>query len=82
MTSSNIQYVPHELTYEGQRVEYSITINTKFGGSLIIDEAGFYVWLPPTELHGYIPVWVLQDIANKLNELNAEWQKQVEQDIL
>lgn len=58
-----------------------ILINGKDGGELIIDEAGFYNWLPPQPLHGLIPSWILQSLANKLNELNAEWQEEIERDI-
>lgn len=59
---------------------YEIIINGSDGGLLIIDDAGFYNWLPPSGLHGYIPTWVLQNIVDKLNELNKDWQDEIERE--
>lgn len=77
----SISFVPHEIVYVGQVPVYGILINGKFAGELNFDEAGFYVWYPPEVLYGYIPSWVLRSISDKLDELNAEWEKQLNEDL-
>jgi hypothetical protein len=78
----SISFVPHEIIYEGQNPVYGILINSKFAGELILtQDSGFYVWLPPEDLNGYLPSWVLRSISDKLDELNTEWEKQLSEDL-
>ncbi len=56
------------------------TINGKLIGELIMDVDGyFYFW--PTDNNGAWASNHLRELANKLDELNKEWNKQVEKEL-
>jgi hypothetical protein len=61
--------------------KYSIrTNNGKLIGELIMDVDGyFYFW--PEDNNGAWASHHLRELANKLDELNKEWDKQVEKEI-
>lgn len=50
-------------------------------GEFIKMEDGYYVWWPNKDRYGYMPAHFLTEVANKLNELNAEWDKIVKKDL-
>lgn len=50
--------------------------SAKYIGDFEPDDAGFYVWWTNRN-NGYMDAKFLQLIVDKLNELNAEWEKQV-----
>ena len=56
------------------------TINGKLIGELIMDVDGyFYFW--PADNNGAWAANHLRELANKLDELNKEWNKQVEKEL-
>lgn len=48
-------------------------------GSLYMEVDGFYVWWP-NERPGFIGSDFLHAIADKLDELNKEWQEKIDSD--
>jgi hypothetical protein len=59
---------------------YNIRIGEVYAGELAPKEDGYWDWYP--ELRpGYIPSWVLRSIADKLDELNKDWDEQVKLDV-
>jgi len=60
--------------------KYSIlTNNGKLIGELLMDVDGyFYFW--PEDNNGAWSSYHLREVANKLDELNKEWDKQVEKE--
>jgi hypothetical protein len=55
-----------------------VKVNKVNIGELYIEADGFYVFQPAEYKTGYWPEWVLRSIADKLRELNAEWQAEIE----
>ena len=49
------------------------TVNGAHCGDLDLLDDGFWQWFP-VMLPGYIPSWVLRQIADKVDGLNAEWE--------
>jgi len=59
---------------------YNVRVNNIYCGTLEPKEDGYWDWYP--ELRpGYIPSWVLRAIADKLDEVNAEWDEKVNEDV-
>lgn len=55
--------------------------NNVFMGDMIIGDDGYYAWWPNEDLRaGYIPSWVLRELADKLDELNKDWDEQLKND--
>lgn len=48
-------------------------------GQLFAKEDGFYDWWPTQWNGGYIPSYILREIADKLDELNQEWGKNIDE---
>jgi hypothetical protein len=59
----------------GHRIE--ININTHYAGTLEPKEDGYWDWYPQLNNPGYIPAYILRSIADKLDELNKEWDNVV-----
>lgn len=57
--------------------DYTVWVSMSFAGLLTKDEAGYYVWVPPNNLAGYIPEWVITALSKKLKALNKKWHKEV-----
>jgi len=55
--------------------------NGKQIGEVLCKEDGFYDWWPETGQGGYWPADMLIAIGELLNRLNADWQKQLEEDL-
>jgi hypothetical protein len=47
-------------------------------GILYKELDGYYVWLPPLNMTGYIPAWALLSIYNNIEELNKEWDLELQ----
>ena len=60
----------------GDTKNYNVRINNIYAGTLEPKEDGFWDWWPEPR-PGYIPAWVLHAIANKLDEINKDWDAQV-----
>lgn len=60
----------------GDTKNYNVRVNGIYAGTLESKEDGFWDWWPEMR-PGYIPAWVLHAIANKLDELNKDWDDQV-----
>jgi len=54
--------------------------NNVYMGDIICKEDGFYDWYPALNRGGYIPSWVLRELADYVDELNEPWQKQIDND--
>jgi len=60
---------------------YEVDVNRVYSGTLEMKEDGYYDWYPSfPSTSGYIPSWVLRAISDKLDELNKDWDEQVEFD--
>ena len=64
----------------GDTRNYNIRVNNKFAGTLEPKEDGYWDWYPDLR-PGYIPSWVLHAIANKLDEINQDWDSQIQKEI-
>ena len=49
-------------------------------GDLLKGDDGYYVWWPIPDRHGYIPEHVLRELADKLQELNEDWDNIIQSD--
>jgi hypothetical protein len=65
------------IKYQGFHNRIEVFINKVYCGNLEMKDDGFYDWYPNLR-PGYIPSWVLKDIAAKLDDLNADWEKEIE----
>ena len=70
-----------KLTSIYDNIYYTMNINDCYIGSLEMEIDGFYNWIPPSFGQGYFPAHILYEIANKLTELNREYQLQLEDDL-
>lgn len=61
----------------GHRIE--VLINGHYAGTLEPKEDGYWDWYPDLA-PGYIPSWVLRTLADKLDDINKDWDKQVQID--
>lgn len=59
---------------------YNVRVNNTYAGEIAPKEDGYWDWYPDLK-PGYIPAWILHSIANKLDELNKEWDEQVQRDV-
>lgn len=64
----------------GDTSNYNVRINNQYAGCLEIKEDGYWDWWPDPGRHGYIPAYILRAIADKLDELNKDWDNQVQMD--
>ena len=64
------------LTFKPTTSGYIVEYNAEYLGELARDASGYFVFWPEMRA-GYWGEYVLRDIAAKMNELNAEWHKQV-----
>lgn len=62
----------------GEPIEGSIRVrvNGVNCGDLDMGDDGFWQWYPAMR-PGYIPSWMLRQIADKVDALNAEWDAQL-----
>lgn len=51
-------------------------------GELLQGDDGYYVFYPSQSCTGFWEAYVLHGIARKLHELNKDWDKQVQNDLL
>lgn len=60
-------------------VRFSSNKDATFG-EVLADMDGFYKWWPPCRSRpGYVGTYVLRDLADLVDGLNAEWQKQIDE---
>ncbi len=52
--------------------------NGHYMGDIFAKEDGFYDWWPEKSNGGYIPAWILRELADTLDELNKDWQEEIE----
>ena len=60
-----------EYNFSAEKPVFSLEINDKFGGTLIVTETSGYGWLPPEDMDGYLTAEILLEIGDKLKELNG-----------
>lgn len=60
--------------YNEEKRTYTVRIGNVLAGELYIESDGFYVFDPVAGRTGYWPAWMLRNIADKLDELNKEWE--------
>lgn len=53
---------------------FEVRAGSKVLGNLFMLEDGFYQFFAFGTLSGYIPAHILREIADKLDELNKDWQ--------
>ena len=54
-------------------ITYKHTDHDTYFGDFIISDDGFYHWFPKKSNGGYISAWLLRALADKLDELNKDW---------
>ena len=59
---------------------YAVLVKTIKIGELYQEIDGFYVWDADRSRAGYLPSSILQEIVDKLNALNKEWQDIINND--
>lgn len=55
---------------------------SEFKRKCYVEVDGYYVWWPDKPLNGFLNAWALRQMAAWLDEMNAEWDKQVQSDPL
>lgn len=65
-----------ELRYSDE-YQHAVYFEGKKIGKFILDEAGYYGYWPEPKLTGYWSSYAIRMIADKLDELNKEWDQQV-----
>lgn len=56
---------------------YTVKVGNTLVGELYAEADGFYVFDPIVGRTGYWPEWMLRSIADKLQEVNKEWQEEI-----
>lgn len=52
--------------------------NGVYMGDFVVHVDGYYYWWPePTDRGGIIQGWVLRELADRLDELNADWDAHI-----
>jgi hypothetical protein len=65
------------LTFKKVRDHYEVCHeNGVFCGYLEMKEDGLYDWWPE-QRSGYLPAWFLREVADKLDEINAPYEKEM-----
>ena len=59
-----------------------LTNNDKTFGQILIEVDGYYYWYLPHGMHGCVSSAVVKELAEKLDELNKEWDTKVQSDPL
>ncbi len=66
------------LDYEKTEGGYNVYYNSlTFCGEILVKEDGFYDFWPNMNRNGYWDSWVMRSIADKLDELNKQWQENI-----
>lgn len=55
---------------------YKVISNNAFIGYFEASDDGLYYWWPEN-LNGYLPSYLLRELADKLDELNRDWEKEI-----
>lgn len=50
-------------------------------GEILMGDDGFYQFWPDTSRAGYWPSYAMRGIADKVDSLNAAWEKQIEKEL-
>lgn len=66
--------------YDEENHEYTVELHGLALGWLYCEIDGYYVYDINPTLRGYTPGWLLRAIADKLDELNKEWDKKIQED--
>lgn len=66
--------------YDEEDHEYNVAVNGVVVGWLYCEVDGYYVFDMNPTLRGYTPGWLLRSLADKLDELNAEWDAKIRDD--
>lgn len=53
--------------------------NNPDGGEIYREVDGYFVYAPPPSRGGYWPAYLMKAIADKLDELNEEWDQQLKE---
>lgn len=72
----------YRLKYSARNVFGTILVNYTndvLMGEMIVGDDGYYAWWPERG-DGYIDSWILRELADKLDDLNKEWNDQVQND--
>lgn len=75
-------HAPYFYYQDGQWFGYSNSVGgspTRFG-ELVCDVDGYWKFFPAGGPGGYIPDYIMKAVLDKLGELNAVWDKQIESD--
>lgn len=75
-------HAPYFYYQDGQWFGYSNSVGgspTRFG-ELVCDVDGYWKFFPAGGPGGYIPDFIMKAVLDKLGELNAVWDKQIESD--
>jgi hypothetical protein len=68
-------------TYKEHKNYLEVFMNNIKIGELIKSEDGYFNWWADKDKSGYLPSYVLRDIANTLDSINRPWNDQVMKDI-
>ena len=71
-----LTYKPYGSSDGDLKVYYT---NGVYMGDILRKEDGFYDWWP-VHRGGYITSWILRELADKLDEMNKEWEETIEKD--
>ncbi len=70
------KYLTYQKIEGGYKIIYE---NGAYLGDFLVKEDGYYDWWPRQDL-GYVGCWaayVLREMADKLDELNAPWDEEI-----
>jgi hypothetical protein len=67
---------------DGERIINVSYTNGMHMGEMIMAEDGYFVWFPITPGRGgFIEAWVLRELADKLDDVNREWDEKVRREL-
>lgn len=70
-----------DITYTKTRIgSIDIHVNTIKAGEFLMDIDGYWKFFPEWTRRGYVPGYVLRELADKEEELNKEWDFTVRND--
>lgn len=61
-----------------ERGTYKVKVINVEVGELFATEDGFYQFWPEKIKRGYWPAWLMRVIADKLDEINEPWERELE----
>jgi hypothetical protein len=60
---------------------YQVFVETAYIGDFLKDVDGYFYYWPPPNQGGCFVAWLLRALADKLDEINKDWNEQVGREV-